>query len=187
MSLVRYRVEVAGLVGGPGLSTFYHDTALGSGLVQDFCDSVEDYVNGMKAITSSTITWTGQTIADTIDRADGRTLSQEPVTGFTISGTDAATPMAPTTQGLIRMNTGAFVSGRQVIGHTYWPAPTEAVNDTPGKPSTGYVAGAQAQAQAMLDSDVGWVVYSRKNHASYPVTQVTCWSKWAVLRGRRDG
>lgn len=186
MAVARYRVEIAGLVGGPGLSTFHADTTNGGYAAQDWVDAIEGLFNVLDAVTSSSITWTGQSVVDLLDVSTGQITGQTPVTPFTVVGTHNAEVLAPTTQGLITWRTGVYANGRQVVGKTFLPCPTIDLSQNPGVPVAGYVSGIQAGVDIYAAAGNGEAVYSRTHGLIPLITSGEVWNQWAVLRGRRD-
>lgn len=197
VSAARYRCELTGLVGGPGLTTFYADTTDAGYSDGDFRDAVHAFLDGQKVLTSTAITWTGQSTIDYLDVATGEIQSQAFVSGFNVTGTNANEQLAPTTQGLVQYVTGVYVDGRQVRGKTFLPGITIDQSENPGRPTAGYLSGTLAQAALYVNAGVGAAIYSRPRKATqtlparagsiHAISGHFTWSQWAVLRGRRDG
>lgn len=100
------------------------------------------------------------------------------------TGTGDAMPYA--NQALIRWQTGVYLAGRQVVGHTFWPGLLEASNGPNGIVQSSTVSSILGQAGNLIAATPQLVVYSRKNATYAVVNGATVPSKWAVLRSRRD-
>lgn len=187
MSVARYRVDIAGLVGGPGLSTWHFDTTASGYTDQDAVDAVENFFLGAPSLTSNNITFTGQPVIDILDEASGQVTAQNGVSGWSVAGTRTDEELPPTTQGLVEWQTGIYVAGRQIRGKTFMPGITIDHNDPPGVPGATYKSGLAANALSVITASVGFGIYSRKNGQIALVTSLFIWNQWAVLRGRRDG
>lgn len=197
MSAVRYRVELAGLVGGPGVSTFFADSTAAGYDDQGYVDAVDAFLSGVAVLTHSSITWTGESTVDYLDVASGEITGQNTVANFVVVGTNNNEVLAPTTQGLVKWVTGVYRDGRQILGKTFLPGPTIDLSENPGVPVAGYLGGVLAQAMLYSGAGIGASVYSRPRKgteskparagAINPIVIPVVWSKWAVLRGRRDG
>jgi hypothetical protein len=92
------------------------------------------------------------------------------------------------TQGLIQWRTGNFQGGREVRGKTFIPAPPDEYNNE-GSPNAAYLAALQSAADGLIsagNSAGGLVIYSPTHQLIASVSAGVPWSKWAVLRSRRD-
>ena len=183
----RYRVELAGLAGGPGLMTFHFGPTIGTGEAQDCVDGVQTFLQAIDVFVSNAITFTGANEMEVIDMVTDQQTGTVAVTGFTEAGDDSATALPPATQMLVRWTTDAFLSGRRVQGKTFVPGLCEDSNETAGTPQAAVVSAVQAAARTLADANLGLVVYSRTNHQSAVVADASVWNKWAILSGRRDG
>lgn len=183
----RYRVDIAGLPGGPGLSTYHFDPTAGFGTAQELVDAVETWHGVFDAFVHQTIDFNGAAEIEVIDLGSGQQTSTIPVVGWNVGGTNSGTMLPPTTQMLVRWNTTSYINGRRIQGKTYLPGFCEDSNEANGLPQTAVTAAVQAGAQTFADVDDALCVYSRVNGAIAGPITASVWSKWAVQRGRRDG
>lgn len=183
----RYRVELAGLAGGPGLMTFHFGPTIGTADPQDCVDAVAAFIAAIDVFVSTAITFNGGNEMEVIEMTTDQQTGSLAVTGFTQAGDDSATALPPATQMLVRWTTDAFLSGRRVQGKTFLPGFCEDSNETAGTPQGAVVTAVQAAAQTLADAGVGLVVYSRTNGQAAAVEGASVWTKWAILSGRRDG
>ena len=78
------------------------------------------------------------------------------------------------------------MGGRQIRGHTFIPAPTEASNTT-GSPIAAYVTRLQtAITNLVLATTPALEVYSVTHRQDELVISGVASPQWAVLRSRRD-
>lgn len=113
--LARIRVEWTGLVGLPGLSTFYVDTVVSP----DVSDLVA-FFNGIKSFFPPGLQWNVPSSGDVIDDTNGELQGVWTGTGASTvaaTGTFAAYPAG--TGARIRWLTGGIVGGRRVTGATF--------------------------------------------------------------------
>jgi len=180
----RYQVGITGLHGGPGISTYHFGLAATD---QDIADAVEAFWTTLAPVIENSLLFEGGDFVETIDMATEQTVSAVAVTSWSVAGTHADDPLPPTTQGLIRWDTGVYLAGRKQVGHTFIPGPVEAFNTSAGQPVVGYRDGLFGAADDLITAGVGLCVYSRKNANFSVINSASAWSEWAVLRGRRDG
>ena len=183
----RYRVELAGLAGGPGLMTYHFGPTIGTSDPQDCVDAVRGFIGAIDVFTSTAITFNGGNEMEVIDMATDQQTGSLAVTPWSEAGDDSATALPPATQMLVRWTTDVFSGGRRVQGKTFLPGFCEDSNETAGTPQSAVVAAVTAGAVALADAGVGLVVYSRVNHLAAAVESANVWTKWAILAGRRDG
>lgn len=180
-------MNLSGLVGGPGVSTFHADTSAGGYSDQDFVDAVELFHENTKSLVSSGVGRVGENEVTILDLATGQPTAVNSVTGFNIPGTASGERCPAVTQGLCEWLTGVYLNGRQIRGKTFMPGPTETFNDGVGVPTSGYVTGLQAVVNAYIAAAPFAAVYSRTHHAIAGISGGTAWNQWAYLRGRRNG
>lgn len=92
----------------------------------------------------------------------------------------------PAKQGLLRLRTGDYASGRQIQGRVFLPAVATAAGEQ--QPTSTYRAAWNTAAATMIasSSSLGpWVVWSRKGGEAYTVESANVWSEWAILKSRR--
>lgn len=122
-----------------------------------------------------------------IDSATGTLVGTSTVPSQTVAATGGGDALPPATQALIQLGTNTVVSGKRLRGRIFLPGMLEANNSVTGEPSaalTGSLNTALTTLQGALSG--GWVVYSRTHFTYATVQSAVTWSKWAVLRSRRD-
>lgn len=156
----------------------------------------QDALNHTRAVWEGLVTVMGvnarvniDPVMAVIDPATGvitGTATGDP--GDEMVGTYAGDILPPATQGLLQIRTGSYVGGRELRGRLYVPYMPEGTADN-GKPNAGALAVLQYSA-GQLAGDAATTnkvqVWSRKNGVIRPVSDVTVWSQFAVLRSRRD-
>lgn len=194
--LLRIQTLLTGLVGGPGLSTFHFLASAGSG--QEAQNAVDAFWASIDGWISSTITATPMNEVVAFEDTTGEAVSFTPSNGIGNTGDAVGTPLPPATQGMIKWPTGAVVGGRRLQGRTFIPGPTEDHSEGSGVPNAAYVAALATAGDALLNGvNSTPVVWSRPKidpetgavirPGSYAeITDAVGWTKWAVLRGRRD-
>ena len=126
-----------------------------------------------------------ETTGDIVSQATGSLPA-----GVTFTGTGDLLPRQ--TQGLLRLRTALFISGRRLSGKQYLPGLTETANDPTGVMNAGYVT-AFNTAAALLSTTVVTPMNQRVWHRPGPstigqssiVTSRSMTNAWAVLRSRR--
>ena len=183
----RYRTEIAGLAGGPGLMTNHFSVDLGATNAQDCVDAVAALIAAVDVFTSTSVTYNGANEMEVLDLANGQQTGTIAVTGFVQAGDDSATMLPPINQVLIRWVTDGFFNGRRLQGRTFLPGFCEDSNE-PGGVLQGAVASAvTAGARTLIDADVGLCIYSRANFGAALVQDASTWTQFAIQAGRRDG
>lgn len=183
--LWRVRAEWAGGSGGRQLSTFWFEKA-GELSAQNAATAARTFLYNCRSLISSSYSVTIEPDVAEVSVETGEVTGLQPVTVSAVSATQSSDPLPWQTQGLVRMTTGDFFGGRQVIGHLFIPGPTE-VHNTGGVPSSEYLTGLTDNAAALNgDTTCNWMVYSRKNRTAHNIASATPRAKWAVLRSRRD-
>lgn len=182
-----YKVQTifTGPVGSPWLATNYL-IAGGGLLVADAVAGVGGLWDDLKGLIKNNVSWTVQGQVDVIDVASGQPTSIASATPVTGTGTTSGDALPPATQGLLRWNTGFFISGRQVKGRTFVPGMTSSAT-TNGAPSTS----ALSTMQTAMTNYAGLTlatpcIYSRVNHTTADISGGSPWTEYAVLRSRRD-
>lgn len=125
---------------------------------------------------------------DVVDPATGLITNTHAVSVAAVPSTgNAALPAA--TQGLVRLRSNTFQAGRRVQGRIFIPALANDAQLT-GIPSTGFLTDTANAAELVRTTlepgDNDWVVWSRAAGIVAPITAVSVWTQFAVLRSRRD-
>ena len=165
----------------------------GGGTAQDAADATEALWNGLDGTFHVSTTATIDAEVLEVESTTGHTTGIEPVTVAAVPGTAASDPLPQATQMLIRLRTGIFVvsegerpKSHEIRGRIYVPSMVEVLS-TDGLPTSATVSSVNSVLSTWLsDANSVPVVYSRV-HREYPsVSSATMWTKFAVLRSRRD-
>lgn len=184
MDMLRIRTVTTGVAGAPFYTNLYFGTALGTAAqahaaVTAFWTSMRDFI-------SSSLTMRVEGEIAIIDSDTGEQTGSASVTGTTVTGAQATNNLPPATQGLIRWRTGNFVGGRRLQGRTFIPGVTVALSSN-GEPSGDYIAKMQDSANALIAAaSVDLLIFSKTKFVAQPVLSASPWSRFAVLRSRRD-
>jgi hypothetical protein len=133
-------------------------------------------------VTGTTLTL--DPVVQIVDPATGDTVSTETITGtHTWTGNGTAEPLPPATAMLIEWRSGVYFGGRELRGRTFISCLTEdsSVSGVPG--------GAMATALDSMANTLcleSMCLYSPTKHVRAGVPSASIWSKFAVLRSRRD-
>src|SRR5215211_6989394 len=160
--MLRVRTSFGGMTQGPALSTMYFQGSDQTS-AQDAADAVGAFWTAARAcyVTYGTATVLPEVYS--IDPSNGEALNVFTVTGSTRSGLSASSALPVASQGLLRLNTGAFIGGRQVKGHIFIPGATEDLNDV-GVPTATYKNTLETAAAALIaDADSILEVWSKAN------------------------
>lgn len=208
--LMRVRTVFAYGAGSPGLMTNY----LGKGEVeingsdaQVAVDRVRDALQASPNIWPTTFAWSVAGEVDVLDDATGEVTTQMAATPRNGAGSGTG-GLGPLPVGLLlKARTDSFVSGRRLIGRTYF-VPVQATLTTTAVPSTGTRDAVVLVGTAMLNAGLTQVlpyVWSRPRPAtavgpgrpagparearvgsSAPVVSYSCPPNYVVLTSRRD-
>lgn len=197
--MIRFKVDLTG-PGLPGVATHYFGGNPDSADLTNARDRVVAAWQAWDDVISNTIRWTLNPEAAVVDVATGDLTGVRSVVTATALGAQAGEMLPTLVQGLIKWNTGIFLGGRRLIGHTFLPGPTEA-NNPAGvgpRPDGPYAAAAAAGIAAMLGApSPGLIIWHRPKRdpvtgvvtvpgTSSPVTSGAMVALWSVLRTRRS-
>ena len=183
-----YRVQttISGLpVVGGGISRFHFAEAGGSAAaahaaVVAFWNAAKVYVH-----TSVALRVEGQIFS--VNEGSGQVTGFSTTDPVTLQGTGAGDLLPPATQALIRWRTGFYVGGREIRGRTFIPGQQRNGQAADGSVAATEVAGLNTAADALVgSSSAQFVVWSRANALTVDAVDGDVWTKFAVLRGRRD-
>jgi len=186
MSVQRVRVVWSGTpTVGDGLSTFYFDGAIGTAAQQ--VAAVNLFLDSVSASYADNLAWSTQADVAVLNTATGALEGIIATTVQTGAGSLTDDQLSPATQGLLRLITSVVVGGRLLRGRLFLPGATEASNSAGGIPLQAYRDDYEAAAAVLIaDANVQWSVWSRTHGALAPIGSANVWTKWAVLRSRRD-
>lgn len=207
MPLYRVTTTIAGnTVAGGGISEMYFDAG-GGALVADAVDCVRDFYDALKAIMHSSTVFTISGVVETVNEVTGDVTAAGSTTGTSVTGTSATDPAPGSTQGLIQWRTGVYSDGRELRGRTFLPGMLSgrSSNGIPDATAltamaaavaavTGHTASAQVWRRPRLEAlalgSPGQPGYRPAHDARVgsmaDIVTGTPWTKWAVLRSRRD-
>ena len=184
-NLWRVRTALSGGSGSAQVSTMFFDQAAGL-TAQGAANAVHAFWVTVADNMSSSYTAQVELAVEDIDIATGKPTGVTAVTAGLVTGTQSADPLPWATQALVSWRSGTFVSGREVRGRTFIPGMVETLNSS-GVPSGSIFASINGAASTLAgDSNSSLCIYSRKKAAVGIVTSGSMWTKWAVLRSRRD-
>jgi len=185
-SILRIRTAWTGVQGAPYLSTHYF-TRVDSSSAASAADAVAALWDGLADTMQEAVDWTVEGFAAVIDDTTGALTGLDPISGGNSgSGTASASLNPLVSQGLLRLQTSAVVSGRILRGRTFLPGSVESYNAT-GAPEAGYISAVNAAFDDLMAvPDAELRIYSRAHNTSAVVVSGSCWDQWAALRSRRD-
>lgn len=204
-----YRVDsviTGAAISGGGIQQFYFD--VGGGDPDDCVTAVKNFWTAAGAQIATGTQFVVQGLVAQVDAENGDVLLMHPGTNQTVNASGSGTIAPPEVQGVLRLRTGSYSDGREIRGRVFLPGvPAAAVAS--GAPHPDYVTAMQAAGAALVaDATCTLVVYRRERQAyagvgspgmvgyrpphdyragSFAaVTTTQCWSKFGVLRSRRD-
>lgn len=163
------RTAITGGSGAAQVSTMFFDQAAGL-TAQGAADAVHAFWDTLKTKIVNSYTFDVEPVVEDIDTATGSPTGLTAVTVASVSGTLVGDPNPWATQGLVSWRTGVFLAGREA-----------------GVPQASYVAALNSAAATLAtDPNSSLCIYSRKKRAIGVVSTGQAWTKWAILRSRRD-
>lgn len=197
--MIRFKIEFTG-PGMPGVATHYFGGNPDSADLTNARDRVVAAWQAWDDVMSNSTRWTLNPEAAVVDVATGDLTGVRSVVTATALGAQTGETLPTLVQGLIKWNTGIFIGGRRLIGHTFIPAPVEA-NNPAGvgpRPDGTYLTALAAGITAMLGApSPGLVIWHRPKRdpvtnvvtvpgTSSPATAGAASLQWSVLRTRRS-
>lgn len=188
---------MTGLDGGQGFNrlnfttTDTVDSTILVAAVHAFWDALKTYI-------SHTISFQVQSPVKIVDAATGDLVDIVTATGVAaVVGSDTDNGYVGSAQGLLRLHTSSIVGNRVAQGHLNVPGITIPWMDTGGTlktaAQTAITASGTAHLQGIADHELA--VWSRPRKALgvivtdgilSPVTSLSTWNQFSVLRSRRD-
>lgn len=178
------RTQFGSATGTPWLSTMAFGGSSADD-AQDAAEAVRAFWDSLKNYISDTVSCNDTGLVDVVNEATGEKTGEWTVDVPAVLCNDSAQALPWATQGLISWRTGVFYSGRQVLGRTFIPGPTEASNEG-GHMTSTYSGVLLSSAGTLAAATIPFHVYSRTHHA---LCEVKAWrvpQPWSVLRSRRD-
>lgn len=182
--MLRVRVAYSGIGGTPYLSTFYFN-GTGSTQATDAHTGVTTFQNALDAVQDNGLTWRSDPQVVEMDPTTGAATASYSVTSATAVGALAVESLPFASQGLIRLRTGVYASGREIRGRLFVPGLTENANNDGAVVAATQTAVNAAAAALIADGTSEWVVWSRSNGTTEAITSATMWDQFATLRTRR--
>lgn len=184
MVMARVRTVWTGVAGTPWYTNHYFNPATVDATdltsdVGEFWSSIVDQITGGVQGTVEA----GVAIINPVDGEISAVLAGEEQ-NFAGANVAGATP--PAVQGLLRLETGAYVGGRRIRGRMNIPRVPATSVGTDSGPTDAYRADIIAAAEALLAAQPSWCVWSKKNGNVAEIDSVSVWEQFAVLRSRRD-
>lgn len=195
VNMNRVRTSFSGVSGTPYLATHYFAGPNDAVTAQQCVDAVRDFWAAFKPSLQFNLTWTVLGQVDVITDTTGALVSSNTVTPRSDAATGTGDMLPPATQALVQWSTNNVYLGRRVRGRTFIPAPLETVSNSSGAPTNTLLTNAPTAVTAILGAVPDFVVWSQPRttgpHAGQPgqavvVSGGALWSKFAVLRSRRD-
>lgn len=185
-SLYRVRTAIAGGSGAAQVGTHYFD-ATSPNTAQAAADAVHAFWDSIKASINNTFTFQVEPAVESVDSTTGQPTGITQVTSTVVTGTSATAYLPSATQALVQWRTGFFLGGREIRGRTYVPGIISSAITNQGTPGPALVTALNTAASQIITwASSDFVVYSRRHHAIGLVNSGTPWTKFAVLRSRRD-
>lgn len=182
MAMLRIRTIFTGVAGTPYYSNLYFDSV--SDAAQVNTDAVAAWWNDLEDFMVTGLSWVVQPEVTEMDE-DGTITGLFPVTQRSGGGVGAGEGLPLANQALMRLNTGAYVGGRQIRGRIFIPGIIESASVS-GVPSAGLITAANTGIAELDAESSGFSVWSKKNGSIHNVTSGSLWNQFAVLRSRRD-
>lgn len=176
---------MTGVPGTPWYSNLYFNNVDTSTEAQEAADAVRSFWAALATSLSPGIIFTVEANAVTIDPVSGQPTGNYVTDTDPVTSSGGADPLPWATQALVRLRTPGYVNGRNLQGKLYVPGFTEASSSS-GRPVPGINGLINTAAEQIIEAGPEWVVWSRKNGVTAPISSTEVWSEWAVLRSRRD-
>lgn len=184
--MLRTRVALTGPVSGAAVITQHWLSSDDSAGVTAARAALSTWLTAVAGQCHTSLGFSLEPEVDVVDPNTGQVTGVLTAAALNVSGTNAGDLLPLATQWLCRWRTDDFVGGREVRGRTFIPGPTRngALN---GQPTTAAIAALNAANATLVgDSAAGFAVWSRKLLSAHDVSSGSAWSKFAVLRSRRD-
>jgi len=195
-NIYRFRVELAGWEGAPGVSTYFARWPAVPVLenVQAFADGLRAAYQTMSGLLLTGSTATISNEVDVLDDATGQLQTKASVTPpAAVGGAGSGTALSRATMIKVRFQTDAVVNGRVLRGGNYVGPIASAIIDDTGHIRSTAIATVVSAYQGLLDIAGGRLVIWHRPTPDAPasgtsgfVQTVSAWNKPAVLRSRRD-
>lgn len=183
MIMQRIRTIFTGVAGTPWYNNLYFNEESGS--PNDRISAVFEFWNTLAAVINDSVTFQVQGDVAFVDDATGDIVEVQTDLAQSGAGDETGDPLPHANQGLLRLRTGVYVGGRQIVGRVFVPGMTESVA-TNGLLTSTAITQLETAAAVLKDDEGSWRVYSPTKHTSADITSWSAWNQFAVLRSRRD-
>lgn len=184
VAMYRVRTVFTGVAGTPWYSNHYF--AVDGTTPAAAISAVNGLWGGLVGYIRNEVNITVEGEVLTMDSVTGQATGAANLANVTFPGTSTLSALPPATQGLLKWSTSSFQNGRQVGGKTYVPGITQGASNE-GDPTTFFVSAMQAAGEAFISyADSNPVVWSKTNGTAPLINGVTGWTKFGVMRSRRD-
>lgn len=183
--LNRVRVEWAGGITGPGLSTFYVQGTLSD------VSGITDFFDDIKALFPSDLDWTIPGTGDQIDSANGELAGSWSASGGgAVAATGSGAYAAPA-GALVTWRTSSIIGGRRLQGRTFLVPLVVSAYESNGTLSTTTQGTLTTAATTMLAAVSDLTIWHRPDENGNGgglglVTQSLVKDRVVTLRSRRD-
>lgn len=197
-SITRFRCELSGFDGAPGLNTF-HALDVGQAIpdqagIDDFSDQLQSMYDDLKSFSLNNATVSILSEVDTFDAETGQLQQRLSVsTPWTVIRTGAQTDVSRATQAKMRYQTDAIAGNRFLQGGIFYGPLSGAAIDNAGQIDATFKAAVPTAYAGLLDvlGPLRLAVWQQPNEnrptGTYGYVQsVSVASAPAVLRSRRD-
>jgi hypothetical protein len=181
----RVRVNLTGgaAIGG-GVSTFYYSETFGT--PQLAADVTGAFWNSIEPVCHPAVVWATDAVVETVDEVSGAITAATGTTPSTGVGSGGVEPLPWQNQGLLQLRTGVYVSGKEIRGRLFIPGAMSTAASA-AVPTTAYKTAIETAATTLngVAAPV-WGVWSKTRGQWAPISATAMWTKFAVLRSRRD-
>ena len=188
--MLRVKVTFTAPQGSPWRATHNFSDTADQTNANEVNAAVGVFWSAVDLLISNVVTWTTEAAVENIDVTTGQIQGLFPVTPATGTGASSTEALPQSSQGLIRWRTGQYGNGREARGRTFIPGLTESTNNAGLLLASSITVFDAAATAFVADANSVLAVYQRPrpgvNGALFDVTGGTTWSKFAVLRSRRD-
>lgn len=183
-TLYKVVTQFTGVAGSPYFNTLMFAGSGGS--AQQAATAVRTFWNALQGNLADTLRGQVDLEVTSIESSTGDPNGVTAVTSSQIVYTASNTMLPRSSQGLVKLRTGAFLNKREIRGRIFIPCLTEVANDI-GVPSTTIISTVNTAAAALIaDGTSDLIIYSNTHHSFASVVSATMWTEWAQLRTRRD-
>lgn len=182
----RVRTVFSGVAGSPYYNNMYFTLVNGS--ASAVIAAVDTFWESFDSTCITALTWDVLGDTELVDEATGSLVGVESGTALSGASNGGTTPLPFATQLCINTFTGTFVGGRQLRGKIFIPA-LASITNVAGDPAPATITAANTAINTLVSNTSGpgpLRVYSPTHGTSAVVTSGSTFSRFAVMRSRRD-